>query len=103
LIRCIRTFRDEEHQITTVPLSVFIPTTTTIHGEISKQLPSPTNSSSRSTVVRSPSSSDVESPNEQLLTQTLLPQQQLDEEINTQQQSNIENQEKNNQSSSENG
>ena len=47
-----------------------------IHGEISKQLPSPTNSSSRSTVVRSPSSSDVESPNEQLLTQTLIPQQQ---------------------------
>ena len=72
----------KNNQITTVPLSVFIPSTTTIiHGEISKQLPSPTNSSSRSTVVRSPSSSDVESPNEQILTQTLIPQEQLEQTI----------------------
>jgi len=80
LIRFIQTFNEEDHQITQVPLSVFIPSTTTIiHGDINKQLPSPTNSSSRSTVVRSPSSSDVDSPNEQILTRTLIPQEQLEQ------------------------
>jgi hypothetical protein len=72
LIRCTQTFLDETHPTITTPLSIFIPSTTsTIHGDIQKQIPSPTNSSSRSTVVRSQSSSDVESPNEQIMTQTL--------------------------------
>ncbi|CAF3818855.1 unnamed protein product [Rotaria magnacalcarata] len=47
-----------------------------------KQLPSPTNSSSRSTVVRSQSSSDVESPHELLLAQTLSADEQLKQIIN---------------------
>ncbi len=84
MIRCIQTFNEEDHQITPVPLSVFIPSTTTttiIHGEISKQLPSPTTSSSRSTVVRSPSSSDGDSPNEQILTRTLIPSEQLEQTV----------------------
>ncbi len=80
MIRCIQTFNEEDHQITQVPFSVFIPSTTTIiHEEIHKQLPSPTNSSSRSTVVRSPSSSDVDSPNEQILTRTLIQPEQLEQ------------------------
>jgi hypothetical protein len=102
LICCIQTFvEEEEHRISTVPLSVFIPSTTTtiIHGQISKQIPSPTNSSSRSTVVRSQSSSsDIESPNEQILTKTLVSKEQLegtiDEHINKQ--TNIQNEENNN-------
>ncbi len=85
MIRCIQTFNEEDHQITQVPLSVFIPSTTTIiHEEIHKQLPSPTNSSSRSTVVRSPSSSDVDSPNEQILTRTLIQPEQLEQNNITQ-------------------
>ncbi len=89
MIRCTQTFQEEnEQQITTIPLSVFIPSTTTI---LPRQLPSPTNSSSRSTVVRSPSSSDVDSPNEQILIKTLIPQEQLQQTLETnQQQSNIE-------------
>lgn len=68
LIRCIERFRNEnQDKTTTVPLSVFIPSTTTIvNSTITKQLRSPTNSSSKSTVVHSQSSSeDVESTNEQ--------------------------------------
>ena len=68
LIRCTRALIDEEPQLRSItPLTVFIPPTTTtmmINAESTKQLPSPTNSSTRSTVVRSQSSSDVDSPNE---------------------------------------
>jgi hypothetical protein len=74
--------------MSTTPLSVLIPSTTTmINGEITKQIPSPTNSSSRSTVVRSQSSSDVESPNEPStqdpLQQTVVPQSKEEEELLT--------------------
>ena len=96
LIRCVQNFHEEENQTTPIPLSVFIPTTTITQGETSRQLPSPTNSSSRSTVVRSQSSSDVESPNEQALTKTLVPQ---DNAIQT----NIEKEETTNKTSSEIG
>ncbi|CAF1412794.1 unnamed protein product [Adineta steineri] len=104
LIRCTQTFHEEKHPLITTPLSVFIPLTTTIvHEDTPKQLPSPTNSSSRSTVVRSQSSSDVESPGEQVMTQTLSEQTvqnnflpQTDEE-----QSNIENEQNNDEISSE--
>ena len=44
------------------------------------------NSSSRSTVVRSQSSSDVESPNEQILTRTLIPQEQIEQQTVIQEQ-----------------
>ena len=68
LIRCTERLQDEnQEKTTTVPLSVFIPSTATIvNSTITKQLPSPTNSSSKSTVVHSQSSSDdIESNNEQ--------------------------------------
>ncbi|UJR29899.1 hypothetical protein I4U23_017447 [Adineta vaga] len=72
LIRCTETFLDDKQVPIVTPLSVFIPSSvTTIHTDTTKQLPSPTNSSSRSTVVRSQSSSDVESPSEQIMAQTL--------------------------------
>jgi hypothetical protein len=66
LIRCTRALIDEEPQLRSItPLTVFIPSKTTmINADSTKQLPSPTNSSTRSTVVRSQSSSDVDSPNE---------------------------------------
>ncbi len=98
LIHCIQNFHEEENVTTPVPLSVFIPLTTTtiIQGETSRQLPSPTNSSSRSTVVRSQSSSDVDSSNEQVLTQTLVPQENIV-------QINIEKEENTNEISSEKG
>ena len=88
LIRCTESLLDEEgHQTTSKPLSVFIPSTTPIlHDQIPKQLPSPTNSSSRSTVVRSQSSSDVESPNEQILTRTLIPQETVEQQTVIQEQ-----------------
>lgn len=74
LVRCIESLLDEQHAVVTAPLSVFIPSatnTTAPVDPIKQQLPSPTNSSSRSTVVRSQSSSDVESPADQVMTQTL--------------------------------
>ncbi|CAF1396648.1 unnamed protein product [Adineta ricciae] len=72
LIRCTDIFIDDKQTPTTVPLSVFIPSTSAaIPGDTTKQLPSPTNSSSRSTVVRSQSSSDVGSSSEQMMTQTI--------------------------------
>ncbi len=106
LIRCIQNLHEEENQTTPVPLSILIPSTTPtiVHGETSRQLPSPTNSSSRSTVVRSRSSSDGDSPNEQILTQTLVPQEQtVQENNNIIMQTNIEKEEKNNETSSEKG
>ncbi|CAF4064310.1 unnamed protein product [Rotaria sp. Silwood2] len=72
LKRCTQIFHQEEYPTTIVPLSVLISSTTMINEDMQKQIPSPTPSSSRSTVVRSPSSSDVESPNELLFTQTLI-------------------------------
>ena len=89
LIRCTESLHDEEgHQLPSKPLSVFIPSTTTtiLQDQLPKQLPSPTNSSSRSTVVRSQSSSDLESPNEQILTRTLIPQEQIEQQTVTQEQ-----------------
>ncbi|CAF1541864.1 unnamed protein product [Rotaria magnacalcarata] len=86
LIRCTQIFSQEEYSSTPlVPLPVLIlpsETTTIIHEDMPKQLPSPTNSSSRSTVVRSQSSSDVESPHELLLAQTLSADEQLKQIIN---------------------
>jgi hypothetical protein len=60
LIRCTRALIDEEPQLRSItPLTVFIPSKTTmINADSTKQLPSPTNSSTRSTVVRSQSSSE---------------------------------------------
>ena len=106
LIRCTQTFLDEKHPTLTTPLSIFIPSTTTmIHEDTPKQMPSPTNSSSRSTVVRSQSSSDVESPNEQIMTQTLSEQTIHDNVLpqTNEEQSNIENEENNNETFSEKG
>jgi len=95
LIRCTQTFLDETHPPITTPLSIFIPssTTTIVHGDVLKQIPSPTNSSSRSTVVRLQSSSDVESPNEQIMTQTLSEQTTQNNVLpqTNEEQSNIEN------------
>ncbi|CAF1106474.1 unnamed protein product [Rotaria sordida] len=109
LIRCTQIFHQEEYPTPTIPLSVFIPLTTTmINEDIQKQIPSPTTSSSRSTVIRSSSTSDVESPNELLLTQTLISEDQLKQIINeniiqkiNENQSNIEQEDKNDETPTE--
>ncbi|CAF1195459.1 unnamed protein product [Rotaria sp. Silwood1] len=109
LIHCTKIFHQEEYPTTIVPLSVLIPSTTTMMNEdIQKQIPSPTNSSSRSTVVRSPSSSDVESPNELLLPQKLLSHDKLKQTMDeyiiqkiNENQLNIEQEDKNDQTPTE--
>jgi hypothetical protein len=77
LIRCTESFHDDEdgHQTALTRLSIFNPTTTTpiIHEQILIQIPSPTNSSSQS-------SFNVESLNEQILTRTLIPQEQIEQQ-----------------------
>ncbi|CAF5154948.1 unnamed protein product, partial [Rotaria sp. Silwood1] len=111
LIHCTKIFHQEEYPTTIVPLSVLIPSTTTMMNEdIQKQIPSPTNSSSRSTVVRSPSSSDVESPNELLLPQNLLSHDKLKQTMDeyiiqkiNENQLNIEQEDKNDQTPTEKG
>lgn len=79
LIHCTESFHDREdgHQTTSTLFSIFIPKTTTliIHEQILIQIPSPTNSSSQS-------SFDVESLNEQILTRTLIPQEQIEQQEN---------------------
>lgn len=86
------------------PLSVLIPLTATITNEdLPKQIPSPTNSS-RSTVVRSQSSSDVESTNEQISTEIL--QHAVGENFikkNNENESNIEQDSQNDGTPSEKG